>query len=80
MAVAISHDAYGRFEIVREIIVVNHKNTCDWCGQNGRRYKAGPSLSRLFRYGTAQDDRPGRVNWTKGMFCSAACWRMYHDI
>ena len=65
--ITISHDAFGRFEIVRCLIHTN--KDCDWCGQNFR--------DRLFRYGISPDDN-GRINWIKGDFCCKSCFDSYH--
>lgn len=67
----LSHDAFARTETVRE--TVWHSGVCNWCGGTGRL------PGRLFRYGTEEDDRPGRVNWWRGVFCSVTCARDYNN-
>lgn len=75
----LSHDPFGRFEIVRDRVSVEHlstaSRTCIWCGQ-GRQTPSGSHY--LYVYGTVQDDRPGHVNWHRGEFCSKPCHDAYH--
>jgi len=61
MATTISHDAFARFEFVRERIDGKCKN----CGQPSK-----------FRYGSVPDDRmSGRVDWVRGGYCSVGGFR-----
>ena len=67
--VSVSRDPFAREDIVRE--TVETSNTCDWCGNTRRG-------GRLFHYGIERDDRPGRVDWQSGLFCSIICMRIYY--
>ena len=66
--VQISHDAFARHAIRRELI--RWQGGCSWCGQNWK--------GRLFAYYVERDDRPGRLERIKGLFCSIGCMRTYH--
>ena len=65
-AVTISHDAFGRWSLVR--VVVPYPDPCDWCGSRPGR----------FVYMAEADDRPGRPEVIKGVFCCVGCMRAYH--
>jgi hypothetical protein len=69
--VTLSHDAFARRELVREVVVDWH--SCQWCG--GHRAK---SPDKLFRYGTSLDDS-AIVFWDTRHFCSVDCRRAYYD-
>lgn len=73
--VEISHDAFGRFSLVRRLYGLPGI-TCSFCGrQRKRKY-----VKALFQYGTERDDRPGEhnVSWHSGEFCSKGCHDSYH--
>ena len=72
----LSHDGFGRFTIVSERVNVTQGVTCKFCGQVKRSRNA--MMPHLYKYGTVQDDRPGRVDWQEGLFCSIGCSRAYH--
>jgi hypothetical protein len=69
----LSRDPFARTETVR----ANYYNAgaCSWCGQRGPE-RVGPRY--LYQYGTVRDDRPGSVNWHRGVFCSKGCHDAYH--
>ena len=65
MTTTISHDAFGRYEVVRHTIPASDRiGTCDWCGNGPRKY----------RYGIVSDgDLRQRSSYTRGAFCSKSC-------
>lgn len=63
--VTISHDAFGRYEIVRRSSGTGR--TCRECGQPAR-----------FQYTAHADDNPRLPIWTDYVFCSVGCWRAYN--
>jgi len=68
--VSINHDAFARYEIVREIVRTDA--TCSWCGSNRQ--------GRLFSYSVLPDDRlSGRADAIPGLFCSWSCCKDYHS-
>ena len=70
----LSRDTFARTLFVRETYDAPRLGkTCDWCGAED-----GVDVPRLYRYGTARDDRPTSVDWHRGLFCSATCHRSYH--
>lgn len=68
MTAQISHDPYARHSIMRR--TVYNAGACHWCGR-------GRPGNKLFEYGIERDDRPGRIAWARGRFCSISCWRAY---
>ena len=64
----ISHDPFGRYEVIRKTIETS--NSCTWCG---RRRDGG----KLFQYGTLADGISTRPQFTDKSFCSIGCWRNY---
>lgn len=70
----ISHDAFARVELVRE--VSDHVHDCVNCGQ--LRSPRGKALA-LYRYGTRRDNQDAhRINWHRGYFCGKSCYDSYH--
>ncbi len=66
--VQISHDAFAREALTRE--VVRTQATCSWCGNNHH--------GRLFRYYVEPDRVQSQQNAIKGLFCSVNCMRTYN--
>ena len=60
----LQHDGFARTALVRESGEVPHGTECGWCNQAAR-----------FRYGIERDDRPGRIDWASGYWCSVGCFR-----
>lgn len=68
----VSRDPFARTELHRELsynvsTARASGATCDWCGQT----------KTLYRYQTESDG--GRVSRHPGRFCSASCFRSYHE-
>lgn len=66
----ISHDAFARYELIRQ--TVETSSSCTWCGN---RRNGG----KLFQYGTLDDGVYTYPNWQRAYFCSISCMRMYHE-
>ena len=69
----LSHDAFSRDSLARQhrpARTLPYGSSCAWCGNRNRH-------GGLFQYGTERDDRPGRVNWHSGLYCSKACHDSY---
>ena len=64
----ISHDSFGRWSLVRVVVPAGDRYDCDWCG----------SMPGRFFYMVEGDDRPGRPEVIKGVFCCVGCMRAYH--
>lgn len=67
----VMRDSFAREELHRT--TVETTDTCDWCG-------ATRKSGRLYEYSSVRDDRPSRPATLRGVFCSAACFRSYHEI
>lgn len=78
MTVAIRHDAFGRYEIVRrtESTLGNLVKDCRNCGNP--RVRRNKSLPTLFRYGFQQDGVYTQVAWDDKLFCSIQCRDSYY--
>ena len=61
--VQISHDPFGRYCIMRE--VVDTRKSCDWCG----------SKPGKFIYYHENDSFGARPNQIGGQYCSIGCMR-----
>jgi hypothetical protein len=72
MATVISRDVFARVETVRKVVSSPAPGGCSWCGGTSRKGK-------LFSYGLEPDDRPGRVVWAHGQFCSKSCCHSYNE-
>ena len=72
----VSHDAFGRWALMRESLSASELGgsvTCAECGnRNGH--------NGLFRYGSESDGYGARVNWDSRLFCSVQCYRDYHGF
>lgn len=66
----IKHDGFARQETHRDL--VHSTAGCSNCGQT-------PKSGKLKQYSTSNDDRPGRKNAHKGLFCSKGCHDSYHS-
>lgn len=80
MATELSHDAFGRFSVMRESAhfpdAVDAPD-CEYCGMRGQKTASG---WRLFRYGNQSDGYGSRPQWDNHLFCSVGCYRSYHAI
>ena len=72
MATQISHDAFARESILREVVSVGPGRTCKYCG--GVRKN-----QTLFQYFVESDQYGSRPNKIDGLFCSIGCMRTYHE-
>jgi hypothetical protein len=70
----VNHDAFAREELHRQRIYTTQ--TCQWCGC---QRKIGSGLTYLFNYLIERDDRNGRRDEIKGLFCSTDCLKNYHS-
>ena len=66
MAVQVSHDAFGRWCLMRER--VEDPAPCQWCGEHPGR----------FRYGSKSDGYGASVEWGSHTFCCIDCYRSHH--
>ena len=75
----ISHDAFGRFEIVRRVdAYALHGAECAFCGASPRPKTEGQAKCRtLYNYGTSADDS-GRTGWNERAFCGIGCFRSFN--
>ena len=71
----ISHDPFGRYEIVRRIVDDRHSNGCVNCGL--QHIRNGKPTYTLFQYGTLADGVYTRPQFDNKSFCSIGCWREY---
>lgn len=62
--VTISHDAFGRWSLLRR----SAQGECDWCCAAAR-----------WEYGTESDGLYSRTHWDGRQFCSSDCRRAYYD-
>lgn len=67
----VSHDAFARQSLHQELVSAGSQ-TCSWCGGVVKKGK-------LKQYSVEKDDRPGRYNPIKGLFCSKGCMEDYHS-
>ena len=63
--VVISHDAFGRWSLVRKP-APRGRTECGWCGQKAK-----------WLYGTLDDGLYSQPSWDKHVFCSIGCRRSY---
>ena len=75
MKTVLSHDAYGRFEVLRKSVQTKII-TCAWCGRRGKERKDGSHT--LYRYGNVSDGYGARENWDGHLFCGKSCYESYH--
>lgn len=66
----VTRDPFARQELHR-VSVTTHQS-CDWCG--GRR-----ANGKLWEYEIQPDGLSFRHQPIKGRFCSASCFRSYHN-
>jgi hypothetical protein len=73
----ISRDPFAREEIIRmRVPIVFNGASCSFCGQVKHSGKARNPY--LFQYGIERDS--GARAWSKGLFCSIGCYRLYHGL
>lgn len=72
----IGRNPFARESISAELVRSDHGETCDWCGQPGRRHGRSPA-TYLRRYRITSDS--GRSGYVAGarLFCSIGCARSY---
>lgn len=75
MATELSHDAFGRFSIMRRNEYFTRTAECDWCGRPGRTTSKG---YKLFQYGYQADSLASKTDWEKKYFCSKPCHDAYY--
>jgi hypothetical protein len=61
----LSHDAFGRFDVIRRYYGMG---SCDWCGRKGKQWE----------YGTHSDGYGARPDFARGHFCSKGCSDNYN--
>lgn len=64
----ISRDPFSRQDTVRE--ETRHAKGCTECGGTSAKGK-------LWKYGVWRDGMRTKPEWSKGVFCSIGCWRVY---
>ena len=68
----VSRDPFAREELHREEIKPAPGRTCVECGNTNRR-------GNLYEYRTERDSYGSRPSTHRGLFCSRACHRAYHQ-
>ena len=76
----VRRDPFAREELHREretsdSLALN-RDGCSWCGQV-KHTKGGRRAPYLYRYWLERDDRNGRRDEIKGLFCSESCRKAY---
>lgn len=71
MLTQISHDAFARQSILREVVSTKPNKTCKWCG--GVRKN-----QTLFQYYVQNDEYGATPRKIDGLFDSIDCMKMYH--
>lgn len=67
----VMRDSFAREELHRK--AVQTADSCDWCGRTRKN-------GTLYEYSSVRDDRPSRPATLRGLFCSNACCKTYHEI
>ena len=62
--------SFGRWTLTRELLDVNARSSCDWCG----------SREGKFAYWCEHDSISGRESEFPGAFCSISCMRIYNNF
>jgi len=76
MSRLMSRDPFARSDLhrARDYAMKGRNSGCDHCGTT----KFAGNAPYLFRYWVERDDRNGRRDDLRGLFCSQWCFRMYH--
>lgn len=69
--VVLQRDPFARANLCREVVPMDHRQRCDWCGEKSR-----------FVYAWVEDTVSpilALISAERNQFCSVGCWRAYNS-